>query len=137
MAFGAVSSVPSLLPSRPWNRIGTILVRVCAFALAGMEGAAVARALRPQYRVLHFFFSSRRRHTRLQGDWSSDVCSSDLSLRKIPARQKTPTTSPYVRRRNQALPRVHVARLLSAPHRGAAFPPELPGDSARDRKSVV
>src|SRR5256885_7407671 len=28
-----------------------------------------------------FFFSSRRRHTRLQGDWSSDVCSSDLMLR--------------------------------------------------------
>src|ERR1039457_3631081 len=27
---------------------------------------------------LLFFFSSRRRHTRLQGDWSSDVCSSDL-----------------------------------------------------------
>src|SRR2546426_7750654 len=27
-----------------------------------------------------FFFSSRRRHTRLQGDWSSDVCSSDLTL---------------------------------------------------------
>src|SRR5688500_20268027 len=27
-----------------------------------------------------FFFSSRRRHTRLQGDWSSDVCSSDLLL---------------------------------------------------------
>src|SRR5256885_302114 len=24
------------------------------------------------------FYSSRRRHTRLQGDWSSDVCSSDL-----------------------------------------------------------
>src|SRR5256885_9742880 len=29
-------------------------------------------------RLLFFFFSSRRRHTRLQGDWSSDVCSSDL-----------------------------------------------------------
>src|SRR5256885_3823384 len=28
--------------------------------------------------VVIFFFSSRRRHTRLQGDWSSDVCSSDL-----------------------------------------------------------
>src|SRR5256885_5478341 len=28
--------------------------------------------------LLVFFFSSRRRHTRLQGDWSSDVCSSDL-----------------------------------------------------------
>src|SRR5688500_20316405 len=30
-----------------------------------------------------FFFSSRRRHTRLQGDWSSDVCSSDLSANII------------------------------------------------------
>src|SRR5256885_3050470 len=29
-----------------------------------------------------FFFSSRRRHTRLQGDWSSDVCSSDLLILK-------------------------------------------------------
>src|SRR5438093_13485028 len=28
--------------------------------------------------VLFFFFSSRRRHTRLVSDWSSDVCSSDL-----------------------------------------------------------
>src|SRR2546426_7982806 len=30
-----------------------------------------------------FFFSSRRRHTRLQGDWSSDVCSSDLPWVRI------------------------------------------------------
>src|SRR5256885_2615113 len=30
------------------------------------------------YYFFFFFFSSRRRHTRLQGDWSSDVCSSDL-----------------------------------------------------------
>src|SRR5262249_32587817 len=28
-----------------------------------------------------FFFSSRRRHTRLVSDWSSDVCSSDLACR--------------------------------------------------------
>src|SRR5437764_6914006 len=27
-----------------------------------------------------FFFSSRRRHTRYIGDWSSDVCSSDLTI---------------------------------------------------------
>ena len=27
---------------------------------------------------VYFFFSSRRRHTRYIGDWSSDVCSSDL-----------------------------------------------------------
>src|SRR6476469_4528102 len=30
---------------------------------------------------LFFFFSSRRRHTRYIGDWSSDVCSSDLVSR--------------------------------------------------------
>src|SRR5437879_6993653 len=36
---------------------------------------------------LFFFFSSRRRHTRYIGDWSSDECSSDL---KIPAGILTP-----------------------------------------------
>src|SRR2546430_7932562 len=30
---------------------------------------------------LFFFFSSRRRHTRFDCDWSSDVCSSDLGAR--------------------------------------------------------
>src|SRR5699024_2322188 len=30
-----------------------------------------------------FFFSSRRRHTRSKRDWSSDVCSSDLSVNEI------------------------------------------------------
>src|SRR5688572_2316971 len=34
-----------------------------------------------------FFFSSRRRHTRFDCDWSSDVCSSDLSRRR---RRKLP-----------------------------------------------
>src|SRR2546430_17138752 len=34
-----------------------------------------------------FFFSSRRRHTRFDCDWSSDVCSSDLSER--PAYEET------------------------------------------------
>src|SRR5690606_40435419 len=28
---------------------------------------------------MRFFFSSRRRHTRFSRDWSSDVCSSDLT----------------------------------------------------------
>src|SRR2546430_8604021 len=30
--------------------------------------------------MVFFFFSSRRRHTRFDCDWSSDVCSSDLAL---------------------------------------------------------
>src|SRR5262245_56225352 len=29
--------------------------------------------------LFYFFFSSRRRHTRCLSDWSSDVCSSDLT----------------------------------------------------------
>src|SRR2546430_15531629 len=33
--------------------------------------------------VVVFFFSSRRRHTRFDCDWSSDVCSSDLSVEQI------------------------------------------------------
>src|SRR5437879_9288088 len=33
-----------------------------------------------------FFFSSRRRHTRYIGDWSSDVCSSDLNLVDLAAK---------------------------------------------------
>src|SRR5206468_7076408 len=32
-----------------------------------------------------FFFSSRRRHTRSDRDWSSDVCSSDLGLALVSA----------------------------------------------------
>src|SRR5437764_15342891 len=32
------------------------------------------------YVFILFFFSSRRRHTRYIGDWSSDVCSSDLMI---------------------------------------------------------
>src|SRR5256886_4717842 len=38
--------------------------------------------LRRNAQLVFFFFSSRRRHTRFDCDWSSDVCSSDL----IPAR---------------------------------------------------
>src|SRR5438270_10664840 len=31
---------------------------------------------------MFFFFSSRRRHTSFDCDWSSDVCSSDLEMRR-------------------------------------------------------
>src|SRR5688572_32962319 len=34
----------------------------------------------PMVDRLMFFFSSRRRHTRFDCDWSSDVCSSDLGF---------------------------------------------------------
>src|SRR3989449_7942523 len=35
--------------------------------------------------LFFFFFSSRRRHTRCSRDWSSDVCSSDLTVRRYRA----------------------------------------------------
>src|SRR5256885_16793884 len=58
-----------------------------------------------------FFFSSRRRHTRLQGDWSSDVCSSDLA-------------SVYTIRRSRSSPRTCLsssspARTWSLAHRSS------------------
>src|SRR2546430_13414931 len=37
-----------------------------------------------------FFFSSRRRHTRFDCDWSSDVCSSDLGGGAATAGRTTP-----------------------------------------------
>src|SRR5688572_32476306 len=36
-------------------------------------------------RLFCFFFSSRRRHTRFDCDWSSDVCSSDLVRADTPS----------------------------------------------------
>src|SRR5256885_9196815 len=45
--------------------------------------------------VFFFFFSSRRRHTRLQGDWSSDVCSSDLVRQVEQIIGRTPDVNGY------------------------------------------
>src|SRR2546430_5985268 len=42
-----------------------------------MGGRTALRQRAGRVRIL-FFFSSRRRHTRFDCDWSSDVCSSDL-----------------------------------------------------------
>src|SRR2546426_9284523 len=49
--------------------------------------------------ICFFFFSSRRRHTRLQGDWSSDVCSSDLGRVGEGARPRKGATLESVTRR--------------------------------------
>src|SRR5205807_5457416 len=54
----------------------TYIPKTRAFTLAFSTSQRL-RTTRARARTF-FFFSSRRRHTRLQGDWSSDVCSSDL-----------------------------------------------------------
>src|SRR5439155_12498901 len=43
--------------------------------------------------LFFFFFSSRRRHTRWPRDWSSDVCSSDLTLALGPSKGRVPTST--------------------------------------------
>src|SRR5690606_10924578 len=74
-----------------------------------------------------FFFSSRRRHTRFSRDWSSDVCSSDLSKR--PRGRGYPPggeqrTSSKSRLKKNFFPRIFevsskLASFLGAPHGGA------------------
>src|SRR5438046_4686797 len=55
-----------------------------------------------------FFFSSRRRHTRLVSDWSSDVCSSDLRpARARPARPRPPLRAQSVRVTARGRPSAH------------------------------
>src|SRR5262249_61602622 len=53
---------------------GTDLVVVNDVGYGALWAASEARV--PSV-LVHLFFSSRRRHTRLVSDWSSDVCSSD------------------------------------------------------------
>src|SRR5205807_7222199 len=80
-----------------------------------------------------FFFSSRRRHTRLQGDWSSDVCSSDL-LRLIRELGIDVIFSTY------PIPSAHVIGSLLSRFSGKPWVADFRDpmwDDFRDRKSVV
>src|SRR5256885_658946 len=61
-----------------------------------------------------FFFSSRRRHTRLQGDWSSDVCSSDLSSALPPLATVSSAAPSQQRQRQQRQRRPMTAEEVSS-----------------------
>src|SRR5207248_8376991 len=56
-----------------------LAVVVCI--VSEVEGIVMVGCIFWVFYCLVFFFSSRRRHTRSYGDWSSDVCSSDLQRR--------------------------------------------------------
>src|SRR2546430_10103209 len=84
-----------------------------------------------------FFFSSRRRHTRFDCDWSSDVCSSDLGLHRAVGRRWSsrcatagmpPEWSGGAARWSSLWPR------RSRPHAARSWLP--PCGSRRDRKST-
>src|SRR5256885_3608960 len=78
-----------------------------------------------------FFFSSRRRHTRLQGDWSSDVCSSDLSalIRQRAPRGRRKRRCPPAA--NSSLPQC--SRPIAAPVLRVEY--QYGFDRSRDRRS--
>src|SRR5256886_15060480 len=59
-----------------------------------------------------FFFSSRRRHTRFDCDWSSDVCSSDLALRvdKLTIASLEATLGAYLRAAWDEIPAIRMIR---------------------------
>src|SRR5256885_9575058 len=48
--------------------------------MGGVKNRELRAMMEDTLAVLYLFLSSRRRHTILQGDWSSDVCSSDLAV---------------------------------------------------------
>src|SRR2546427_799414 len=55
----------------------------CKGENGGWSPTSVRCARTTQVCSLFFFFSSRRRHTRFDCDWSSDVCSSDLVAHRL------------------------------------------------------
>src|SRR5689334_4800972 len=81
----------TLLPV--WNQhiiltgqLGNVMQESARAALSHIRSRAEALGISPEFLAKHdlhihvpagFFFSSRRRHTRWNCDWSSDVCSSD------------------------------------------------------------
>src|SRR2546421_6162053 len=60
---------------------------------------------------IFFFFSSRRRHTRSDRDWSSDVCSSDLRTHHSQQR-----VHPHSQERKEDLPPVGTKKRRSEEH---------------------
>src|SRR5690606_40107930 len=67
---------------------------------------------------LLFFFSSRRRHTRFSRDWSSDVCSSDLTAPFDPEFLRRPTTWAHL-----AYTGLVAAMVVSTRQSGVAYEP--------------
>src|SRR5256886_17288952 len=72
--------------------------------------------MRPTHTVsCFFFFSSRRRHTRFDCDWSSDVCSSDLYGSTLEVLSHVQIW--YVERETRELVRIQQAELLESFHK--------------------
>src|SRR5256886_7246512 len=88
-----------------------------------------------EYIFVFFFFSSRRRHTRFDCDWSSDVCSSDLEeavLRLLVDRAKKFDGT----KNAETAERVTKTAVVTGQHRERHLDFHPEHLSARDRKST-
>src|SRR5439155_14038040 len=92
-----------------------------------------------------FFFSSRRRHTRWPRDWSSDVCSSDLSFdppsRRLRLRAQARGFPSAIGGSNEGGPRratrTAISRCLAAPRANRRRSEERRvGKERRDRRGL-
>src|SRR2546430_5521228 len=80
-----------------------------------------------------FFFSSRRRHTRFDCDWSSDVCSSDLIAGRSPTASFLPSLD---RSRARTDLCAWASRLASRSARSWCQAEESKEPATEDRKST-
>src|SRR2546430_3673016 len=88
-------------------------------------------------RGIGIFFSSRRRHTRFDCDWSSDVCSSDLAV-SGPSEEDGTLAAVSPQELYGLLRQVHIplaARQFGGGYKALVAPREFP--LRQDRKSVV
>src|SRR5256885_16730408 len=84
-------------------------------------------------RYCFFFFSSRRRHTRLQGDWSSDVCSSDLlDARRGPGQPSGFEVTTHGGRRGTGLDAIEWARRATAAGAGEVLLNSMDADGRQE-----
>src|SRR5256885_5513723 len=84
------------------------------------------------------FFSSRRRHTRLQGDWSSDVCSSDLGRSDLFESSQSPKKQDVTIPQKRSLRPLALGALSGVALLIVILMVTRPwGNGAQDRKSVV
>src|SRR5689334_13362550 len=80
LAASSALNVPNALDSKSLRGFITDVVTDTCPAKWTMISASFADSIIMLTFCKFFFFSSRRRHTRWNCDWSSDVCSSDLRV---------------------------------------------------------
>src|SRR3712207_7071147 len=85
--------------------------------------------------MFFFFFSSRRRHTRYWRDWSSDVCSSDLTPTGAVLRRLSPASREEIMMRKRSL-WLTLLVAVSLAVTGSALAEHAPGGTRSEERRV-